>query len=129
MSCRWPLRTSDFRLPLLLYRQQFCTGRKREHWALKKLLVIIPILALSACVVQPKEGSETLRVVGGNHECEVIAVVVGEGVKGAKKARADEGAINQARNRAVTAGANAIYFADTHSKIWGSMVVADALKC
>jgi argininosuccinate synthase len=88
---------------------------------LKKLLVIIPILALSACVVQPKEGTETLRVVGDNHECEVIAVVVGEG--------ANEGAINQVRNRAVAAGANAIYFADTHSKIWGSMVVADALKC
>ena len=96
---------------------------------MKNLLVIIPVLALSACVVQPKEGSETLRVVGANHECEVIAVVVGEGAKGAEKARADEGAINQVRNRAVAAGANAIRIADTHSKIWGSMVVADALKC
>ena len=96
---------------------------------MKKLLVVIPVMALSACVVQPKSGSETLRVVSDNHDCEVIATVVGDGARGAKKARAEEGALNQVRNRAVAAGANAIYFEDTHSKIWGSMVVADALLC
>ena len=38
-------------------------------------------MALSACVVQPKQGSETLLVVGENHDCEVIANVYGEGPK------------------------------------------------
>ena len=95
-----------------------------------KLLVFIPLAALSACAVQPKEGSEALRVVGSNHECEVIASVYGEGARGTKeKSRAHEGAINQARNRAADAGANAIYFEDTRSKVWGSMVVAKALRC
>jgi len=97
--------------------------------ALRKLLVVLPVMALSACVVQPKEGSETLRVVSGNHDCEVIATVVGEGAWGVDKSRADEGALNQVRNRAAATGANAIYFEDTHSKIWGSMLVADALLC
>ena len=96
---------------------------------MKKLLVVIPVIALSACVVQPKEGSETLRVVSDNHDCEVITTVVGDGSWGAKKARADEEALKQARNRAAAAGANAIYFEDTHSEIWGTMVVADALHC
>jgi hypothetical protein len=94
-----------------------------------RLLAVIPIVALSACVVQPKEGSETLRVVGENHHCEVIANVYGEGPKGKNKTRADEGAVNQVKNRAVAAGANAIHFEDTYSEIWGSMVLAEALYC
>lgn len=97
---------------------------------MNKLLVLIPLAALSACVVQPKEGSETLRVVGDNHQCEVIAAVYGEGANGTKeKSRAREGATNQARNRAADAGANAIYFEETRSKVWGSMVLAKALRC
>ena len=44
-------------------------------------------------------------------------------------ARSDEGAVNQVKNRAVAAGANAIHFEDTHSEIWGSMVLAEALRC
>lgn len=86
-------------------------------------------MALSACVVQPKQGSETLLVVGENHDCEVIANVYGEGPKSKNKARADEGAVNQVKNRAAAAGANAIHFEDTHSEIWGSMVLAEALRC
>ena len=96
---------------------------------MKKFLVFIPLLALSACVAQPKKGSETLRIVGDNHDCELIAHVAGDGGWGTGKTRADEGAIIQAKNRASAAGANAIYFEDTHSKIWGSMVLADALLC
>jgi hypothetical protein len=94
-----------------------------------KLLALIPVMALSACVVQPKQGSETLQVVGENHDCEVIAKVYGEGPAGKNKARADQGAFNQVRNRAAAAGANAIHLEDTHSEIWGSMVLAEALFC
>ena len=96
---------------------------------MKKLLVVIPLVALSACVAQPKKGGETLLVVDDNHNCELIAHVVGDRTLGTSKTRADEVAVTQAKNRARAAGANAIYFEDTHSKIWGSMVLADALLC
>ena len=96
---------------------------------MNKLLLIFPAMVLSACVVQPKADSETLRIVGDNHNCEVIANVFGEGAWGTSKSRANEGAVNQVKNRAAAAGANAIHFEDIHSKIWGSMVLAEALHC
>ena len=96
---------------------------------MNKLLVVIPLMALSACVAQPQKGSETLLVVGDNHDCELIAHVVGDRTLGTSKTRADEIAVTQAKNRASAAGANAIYFEETRSKIWGSMVLADALLC
>lgn len=94
-----------------------------------RCLLAIPILALSACVAQPKTEAKTLRVVSDDHDCELIAHVVGDRTWGTNKAHADEAAVIQAKNRAAAAGANAIYFEDTHSKIWGSMVLADALLC
>lgn len=96
---------------------------------MNKLLIVIPLMALSACVAQPKKGSETLLVVDDNHNCELIAHVVGDRTLGTSKTRADEVAVTQAKNRASAAGANAIYFEETRSKIWGSMVLADALLC
>lgn len=114
---------------MLLVCNQVSAENQHEDESLNKLLVVILVLSLSACVAQPKEGSESLRVVGDNHECEVIASVYGEGAWGNSKTRADEGALIQVRNRAAAAGANAIYFEDTHSKVWGSMVLAKALHC
>ena len=96
---------------------------------MNRLLLVIPTLALSACVAQPKMEAKTLHVVSDDHDCELIAHIVGDRAWGTSKAHADEAAVIQAKNRAAAAGANAIYFEDTHSKIWGSMVLADALLC
>jgi len=114
---------------VLLVCNQDSNEHQHEDKSLNRLLVVIPVLALSACAAQPKEGSDSIRVVGDNHECEIIASVYGEGAWGSNKARADEGAVIQVKNRAAAAGANAIYFEDTHSKVWGSMVLAKALHC
>jgi hypothetical protein len=101
----------------------------REDVIVDKLVMVFAALMLSACVMQPKTGSESLRIVGDDHSCEVITNVTGSGAWGRSKADAAEGAVNQVQNRAAAAGANAIYFEDTHSKIWGSMVLAEALLC
>jgi len=114
---------------LLVCGHENCSGLQTEHLIVNKLLIVIPLVALSACVAQPKKDSETLLVVDDNHNCELIAHVVGDRTLGTSKTRADEVAVTQAKNRASAAGANAIYFEDTHSKIWGSMVLADALLC
>jgi hypothetical protein len=94
-----------------------------------KLVMVFAALMLSACVTQPKTGSETLRIVGDDHSCEVITHLTGSGAWGKSKADAAEGAVNQVKNNAVAAGANAIYFEDIDSRFWGSTVLAKALHC
>ena len=94
-----------------------------------KLIMVFSLLMLSACVTQPKTGSESLRIVGDDHSCEVITHLTGAGAWGASKADAAEGAVNQVKNRATAAGANAIYFEDIDPRFWGSTVFAKALLC
>ena len=94
-----------------------------------KLFMVFAALMLSACVTQPKTGSESLRIVVDDHSCEVITHLTGSGAWGKSKADADEGAVNQLKNRAVAVGANAIYFEDIDPRFWGSTVLAKALLC
>lgn len=101
----------------------------REDVMVGKLVMIFAALMLSACVTQPKTGSESLRIVGDDHGCEVITNVTGSGAWGRSRADAAEGAVNQVKNRATAAGANAIYFEDIDPRFWGSTVFAKALHC
>jgi len=101
----------------------------KEDAKVDKLVLVFAALMLSACVTQPKTGSESLRIVGDDHSCEVIAKVTGSGAWGRNKEDAAEDAVNQVKNRAVAAGANAIYFEDIDSRVWGSTVLAKALHC
>lgn len=94
-----------------------------------KLMMLVAAVLLSACMVQPKSGTETIQIVGENHDCEVITNVTGEGAWGRSKAAAAEDAVNQAKNRAAAAGANAVHFEELDSRFWGSMVLAEALYC
>ena len=94
-----------------------------------KLIMVFAALMLSACVTQPKTGSESLRIVGDSHSCEVITNVTGSGAWGSNKADAVESAVNQVKNRAADAGANAIYLEDIDPRFWGSTVLAKALYC
>jgi hypothetical protein len=94
-----------------------------------KLVIAFAALMLSACATQSKTGSESLRIVGDDHGCEVITNVTGSGAWGRSKADAAEGAVNQVKNRATAAGANAIYFEDIDPRFWGSTVLAKALHC
>ena len=94
-----------------------------------KLFMVFAALMLSACVTQPKTGNESLRIVGDDHSCEVITHLTGSGAWGKSKSDAAEGAVNQLKNRAVAAGANAIYFEDIDARFWGSTVFAKALLC
>ena len=100
-----------------------------EDKTVGKLIMLVAAVLLSACMVQPKTGTETIRVVGENHGCEVITNVTGEGAWGRNKAEATEDAVNQVKNRAVAAGANAVHFEELDSRFWGSMVLAEALYC
>jgi hypothetical protein len=101
----------------------------REDVVVGKLLMIFAALMLSACVTQPKTSSESLRIVGDDHGCEVITKVTGSGAQGRSKADAAEAATNQVKNRAAAAGANAIYIEDIDPRFWGSTVLAKALLC
>ena len=91
--------------------------------------MIFAALMLSACVTQPKTGSEKLRVVGEINNCEIITNLTGSGTWGRSKENAAEDAVKQVKNRAAAAGANAIYFEDIDSRFWGSTVFAKALHC
>jgi uncharacterized protein YbjQ (UPF0145 family) len=94
-----------------------------------KLMMLVAAVVLSACMVQPKTGTETIRIVGENHGCEVITNVTGEGAWGRSKTKAAEDAVNQVKNRAAAAGANAVHFEELDSRFWGSMVLDEALYC
>jgi uncharacterized protein YbjQ (UPF0145 family) len=104
-------------------------GINKEDVTVGKLIMVIAALLLSACVVQPKTGTESIRIVGDNHGCKVITNVTGEGAWGRNKSEAAEDAVNQVKNRAAAAGANAVYFEDVDSRFWGSMMLAEALYC
>ena len=94
-----------------------------------KLLMVLAVLTLPACAMQPKMDSESLRIVSDDHGCEVIANLSGSGTWGSSTANAAEGAVNKVKSRAAAAGANAIYFEDIDSRFWGSTVLAKALHC
>ena len=91
--------------------------------------MVTAALLLSACVVQPKTGTETIRIVGENHGCQLITNVTGEGAWGRNRTEAAQDAVNQVKNRAAAAGANAVYFEEVDARFWGSMILAEALYC
>jgi hypothetical protein len=102
----------------------------RGAWKMNRfLMVFAAFLTLAACASQPQQGQVSLLVVEPGHHCQVITTVYGEGAWGDSADRAHERAVRQVKNRAARAGANAIAFEDTYSKVWGSMILAEALHC
>jgi hypothetical protein len=95
---------------------------------MRMVAIALVFLLATGCVVQPKQGSEMIRVVSSADDCEFLGTVTGSGSTGWTYAHDAEGAINDARNKALELGANAILL-DTDTTMFGVTAVVQALKC
>lgn len=92
---------------------------------------LVAVLLLQSCVVQPIAESKSIRLVDkqSDYKCKYIATVTGSGSLGWTTAHDAEGAMNEVRNDAAKAGANAIRVVNINSDMATSVVVAEALLC
>lgn len=97
----------------------------------KFITPLIAILLLQSCVVQPIAESNSIRLVDkqSDYKCKYITTVTGSGSMGWTTAHDAEGAMNEVRNDAARAGANAIRVVNIDSDLSTSVVVAEALIC
>lgn len=97
----------------------------------KYLGATILAISVTSCVVQPTAESKSIRLVDkqSDYNCKFITTVTGSGDFGISAAQNAEGAMNEARNKAAKAGANAIRVVDIGYNRHQSAVVAEALEC
>lgn len=97
----------------------------------KILTLLIITYSISGCVVQPTAESKAIRLVDKqtDYKCKFITTVTGSGSMGWTTAHDAEGAMNEVRNDAAKAGANAIRVVNVDSNMQTSVVVAEALQC
>lgn len=104
-----------------------------------RLLMLFAAMTLTACASQPETiqtrheslpaTSDALVVMEETDGCRVLEHIVGDAPFGTRKNVSVEAAVSDAHRSAIDAGADAIYFETTYSKLWGSTVLAKALKC
>ena len=93
--------------------------------------IILITTSIIGCVVQPTAQSKAVRVVDdqSDYSCSFVSVVTGSGSLGWTTAHDAEGAMAEVRNRAASAGANAIRVINVDSNMETTVVVAEALDC
>ena len=93
--------------------------------------LLLIILFTTSCVVKPTPESKAIRLVDKqtDYKCKFITTVTGSGSVGWTTAHDAEGAMNEVRNDAAKAGANAIRIVNISSSAETTVVVAEALNC
>lgn len=97
----------------------------------KLLTLIVVSMLLGGCIVSPTQEGNAVRMVDkqSDYKCKFVTTVTGSGSMGWTTAHDAEGAMNEVRNRAAKAGANAIRVVNIDSNMETSVVVAEALNC
>ena len=96
---------------------------------MNRTAAIFSFLLLTACATPPGAAPISLRVLDEPADCTMIGRIASDAPLGTRKQRELEVAVSRAKALAADSGANAIYFEETHSKLWGSTVLARALVC
>jgi uncharacterized protein YbjQ (UPF0145 family) len=97
----------------------------------KILVLVVTAYFFTGCIVKPTLESKSIRIVDKqtDYKCKFITTVTGSGSMGWTTAHDAEGAMNEVRNDAAKAGANAIRIININSDMDTTVVVAEALKC
>ena len=95
------------------------------------LYLVALALSIQGCIVSPTKEGNSIRLVDNqkDYNCKYVATVTGSGSMGWTTAHDAEGAMNEVRNKAASAGANAIRVVNVDSDLETSVVVAEALAC
>ena len=96
------------------------------------LLFLTASMILSSCAASLSSAGSKIQTVTENQRdccCEFIAVITASEEFGITTGMEARSAMNKARNRVAEVGGNAMRIIDVDSGLWGSTVVAEALKC
>ena len=96
---------------------------------MNRLLAVVVLMTLSACGATPQRDLDSLPEVTDRENCTVLDHIIADASWARQKQEARKEARNQATRLALEVGANAIYFEKTYSELWGSLVLASALRC
>jgi len=96
---------------------------------MEKMAALLSLFLMPACAGYPTTQPIAMKVVDAPDNCETIGRIASDAPPGTRKNRQHEVAVSIAKSLAAGSGANAIYFEETHSKLWGSTVLAQALVC
>jgi Domain of unknown function (DUF4156) len=98
---------------------------------LRVLATLLAVLLVQACTTPITSQGNTVRIVENSteHDCSFLSTVTGFDTLGANAGRESENAMNEARNRAAQAGANAIRILHMQTTFQGTTVTAEALRC